>query len=158
VKDEKSTARILQMKEKYDAAVLSGVEAKKVDQEVERMRRMRPKRSHKVVVDMDSFYYSCAIAKHVEEGTPPTYNGAHLNDMPVVVGGGMILTSNYEARKFGVRSAMAGFIADRLVNELSKGKIKLLHLPSDYQYYNAKSSQVRLERSDSKSDKEFSHY
>ena len=39
-------------------------------------------------------------------------------------------TSNYVARKYGVRSAMAGFIADKLVDELSGGKEKLTHVTS----------------------------
>ena len=114
-----------------------------IDALVDKYRGNRPKESNKIVVDMDSFYYSCALARHKEEGTEPTYQGVHLNQIPVVVGGGMILTSNYEARKYGVRSAMAGFIADQLVTELSNGKVKLLHLKSDHKYYAAKSAQVR---------------
>ncbi len=42
-----------------------------------------------------------------------------LKDKPVAVGGiGMISTANYVARKYGVRSAMPGFIAKQLCPEL----------------------------------------
>lgn len=40
-------------------------------------------------------------------------------DKPMAVGGiGMISTANYVARKFGVRSAMPGFIARKLCPQL----------------------------------------
>jgi nucleotidyltransferase/DNA polymerase involved in DNA repair len=46
----------------------------------------------------------------VEERDQPA-----LKDKPMAVGGmGMICTANYVARKFGVRSAMPGFIAKKL--------------------------------------------
>lgn len=51
-------------------------------------------------MDMDAFFAS------VEERDAP-----HLKGVPMAVGGmGMITTANYHARKFGVRSAMPGFI------------------------------------------------
>ncbi len=59
-------------------------------------------------VDMDAFYAS------VEQLDAPA-----LADVPMAVGGiGMICTANYHARKFGVRSAMPGFIARRLCPQL----------------------------------------
>uniref|UniRef100_A0A061R8V8 DNA polymerase kappa n=1 Tax=Tetraselmis sp. GSL018 TaxID=582737 RepID=A0A061R8V8_9CHLO len=59
-------------------------------------------------VDMDAFYAA------VEERDNPS-----LKDVPMAVGGtGMITTANYKARRFGVRSAMPGFIARRLCPEL----------------------------------------
>jgi DNA polymerase kappa len=147
VKDEKSNGRIEEMKMKFEkeggSSHLGSAAKTGIDLLVDKYRRSRPRESNKVVIDMDSFYYSCALARHKEEGTQPSHQGVHLNQMPVVVGGGMILTSNYEARKYGVRSAMAGFIADKLVAELSKGKVKLLHLKSDHKYYAEKSAQVR---------------
>lgn len=57
---------------------------------------------------MDAFYAS------VEQLDAPA-----LADVPMAVGGiGMICTANYHARKFGVRSAMPGFIARRLCPQL----------------------------------------
>lgn len=58
--------------------------------------------------DMDMFFAAVEIK----------YNPS-LADKPVAVGSmAMISTSNYVARKFGVRSAMAGFIAKKLCPEL----------------------------------------
>jgi nucleotidyltransferase/DNA polymerase involved in DNA repair len=57
-----------------------------------------------VVVDMDAFYAAC------EELSDPSLKGTAF-----AVGSiGMISTASYEARKYGVRSAMAGFIALKL--------------------------------------------
>jgi len=61
-----------------------------------------------VHVDMDMFYAA------VEMRDEPT-----LKDKPMAVGGmGMLSTSNYLARRFGVRAAMPGFIAKKLCPEL----------------------------------------
>ena len=55
-------------------------------------------------VDMDAFYAAVEIRDN------PDYAS-----IPMAVGGiGMITTANYEARKYGVRSAMPGFIALKL--------------------------------------------
>ncbi|TQD98199.1 hypothetical protein C1H46_016153 [Malus baccata] len=57
-----------------------------------------------VHVDMDAFYAA------VETLSDPSLKGK-----PMAVGGmSMISTANYEARKFGVRAAMPGFIARKL--------------------------------------------
>ena len=57
-------------------------------------------------VDMDAFYAS------VEELDNPDLKGK-----PLAVGGsekrGVVSAANYEARKFGVRSAMSGFQAKK---------------------------------------------
>lgn len=66
-------------------------------------------------------------------------NHPELEDKPACVGRGMILTSNYVARRYGVRSAMAGFIGDKLVAELSNGRERLIHVPSNYVLYKEKS-------------------
>ena len=60
------------------------------------------------VVDMDMFFAS------VEMRDDPTLKGKAF----AVGGMGMISTANYEARKYGVRSAMPGFIARKLCPEL----------------------------------------
>jgi len=59
-------------------------------------------------IDMDSFYASVEIAEK-----------PHLRNRPVAVAGrsetrGVVTTCNYEARKFGVRSAMPSVTAKRL--------------------------------------------
>lgn len=60
-----------------------------------------------VHVDMDAFYAS------VEQLDHPEWRG-----LPVIVGSdsrrGVVATASYEARRFGVRSAMPGVTAKRL--------------------------------------------
>lgn len=53
--------------------------------------------------DLDAFFAS------VEQRDDPK-----LRDRPVIVGGGVVLAASYEARAFGVRSAMGGGTARRL--------------------------------------------
>jgi DNA polymerase-4 len=57
--------------------------------------------------DLDSFYAS------VEQRDEPRLRGR-----PVVVGGGVVLAASYEAKAFGVRSAMGGRQARRLCPEI----------------------------------------
>nr|XP_043621769.1 DNA polymerase kappa [Erigeron canadensis] len=69
-------------------------------------------------VDMDAFYAA------VETLSNPALKGK-----PMAVGGmSMISTANYEARKFGVRAAMPGFIACKLCPEL-------IFVPVDFKKY-----------------------
>ena len=57
---------------------------------------------------MDAFYAACEIR-----------DDPSLKDKPIAVGDkNMIMTTNYEARKFGVRSGMPGFIGKKLCPEL----------------------------------------
>src|SRR6202000_2086767 len=53
--------------------------------------------------DLDSFYAS------VEQRDDPRLRGR-----PVIVGGGVVLAASYEARRYGVRTAMSGGQAMRL--------------------------------------------
>ena len=53
--------------------------------------------------DMDCFYAS------IEMRDNPKYKG-----IPLVVGGGVVTTANYEARKYGIHSAMSVFEAKKL--------------------------------------------
>ncbi|KAK9056621.1 hypothetical protein SSX86_023983 [Deinandra increscens subsp. villosa] len=69
-------------------------------------------------VDMDAFYAA------VETLSNPSLKGR-----PMAVGSmSMISTANYEARKFGVRAAMPGFIACKLCPEL-------IFVPTDFKKY-----------------------
>ncbi|XP_022953079.1 DNA polymerase kappa isoform X2 [Cucurbita moschata] len=77
-------------------------------------------------VDMDAFYAA------VETLSNPLLEGK-----PMAVGSmSMISTANYEARKYGVRAAMPGFIARRLCPEL-------IFVPTDFKKYNYYSDLAR---------------
>ena len=79
-----------------------------------------------VHVDMDMFYAA------VEMRDDPS-----LKSKPMAVGGmGMLSTSNYQARKFGVRAGMPGFIGKKLCPEL-------ILVKPNFTKYKAASSIVR---------------
>ncbi|KAJ3570389.1 hypothetical protein NP233_g4438 [Leucocoprinus birnbaumii] len=60
-----------------------------------------------VHVDMDAFYASVELL-----------NNPKLAGKPFGVGRGVLTTASYEARKYGVRSGMAGFVAKKLCPDL----------------------------------------
>eukprot|EP00794_Sanderia_malayensis_P020641 gene20641-22676_t len=67
-----------------------------------------------------------------------TRDDPSLKDIPMAVGSSsMLCTSNYNARKYGVRAAMPGFIAKKLCPHL---KI----IPTHFEKYKNVSSQVRM--------------
>ncbi len=80
-------------------------------------------------VDMDAFYASVEQHDHPE-----------LKGKPVAVGGGskrgVVSAASYEARKFGVRSAMSGFLAKRNCPDL-------IFVKPRYDRYKEVSQQVR---------------
>ncbi|NJO37694.1 MAG: DNA polymerase IV [Rhizobiales bacterium] len=80
-------------------------------------------------IDMDAFYASVEQRDHPE-----------LRGRPVAVGGGghrgVVMAASYEARKFGVRSAMPGFKARRLCPEL-------IFVKTRFDAYKAASRQIR---------------
>jgi DNA polymerase-4 len=80
-------------------------------------------------VDMDAFYAS------VEQLDNPDLKGK-----PIAVGGGgkrgVISAASYEARKFGVKSAMAGNLAAKLCPDL-------IFVPANFKRYNEISQKVK---------------
>ncbi len=80
-------------------------------------------------VDMDAFYAS------VEQLDNPELRGK-----PLAVGGssarGVVAAASYEARKFGVRSAMSGAMAQRLCPEL-------IFVKTNFERYKEVSKQIR---------------
>lgn len=80
---------------------------------------------HIVHLDCDAFYAA------VEQLDRP-----ELADLPFAVGGGVLTTCNYVARRFGCRSGMAGFVAKKLCPQL-------ILLPLNFDKYTAKAREVR---------------
>ncbi|KAL8417882.1 hypothetical protein RB594_001485 [Gaeumannomyces avenae] len=78
-----------------------------------------------VHIDADAFYAACELLDRPE-----------LADVPFAVGGGVLTTCNYVARKFGIRSGMAGFVAKKICPELVLLKL-------NFDKYNAKAAEVR---------------
>ncbi|ELT96692.1 hypothetical protein CAPTEDRAFT_210052 [Capitella teleta] len=79
-----------------------------------------------VHIDMDAFYAA------VEMRDNPS-----LKNIPMAVGGSaMLSTSNYEARRFGVRAAMPGFIAKKLCPDL-------VIVPTNFDKYRQVSKDVK---------------
>lgn len=86
--------------------------------------------SRKIIhIDMDAFYAS------IEQRDDPSLRGK-----PIAVGGGgargVVATASYEARKFGVHSAMSGFRARQLCPQL-------IFVPTRFEVYRQVSQQVR---------------
>jgi DNA polymerase kappa len=136
-RDEKVNARIAELRKVLERraaqkALWRRHLEEQIDQEVPAIISQRSPRSTCVVVDMDMFYMACEMLERPE-----------LVDKPACVGRNMITTSNYVARKYGVRSAMAGYIGDRLVQELSNGQERLIHVPHNFELYRQKSETVR---------------
>jgi DNA polymerase kappa len=139
--DENSNKRIAEMKHRLsekdnntaNKMWRDEMERTSIDPQLEKYRSKRRPLSTCVVIDMDSFFISCHILDQ-----------PHLAHVPACVGGSsMISTSNYVARRYGVRAAMPGYLGRTLVNELSRGKETLTFVKSDFNLYKKKSAEVR---------------
>ncbi|KAF2717124.1 DNA/RNA polymerase [Polychaeton citri CBS 116435] len=129
--------RILAKKRELERIESSGglrQELKKADEHIAKLECERDLSQAVVHIDCDAFYAA------VEELDRP-----ELREVPFAVGKGVLTTCNYIARKYGCRSGMAGFVADKLCPEL-------IHLPLNFAKYTAKAKEVRavLEQYDPK--------
>lgn len=82
------------------------------------------------LVDMNAFFISCESTRHPEiAGKPAAVAGDPENRT------GIILTANYEARKYGIRTTMVLREAFRLCPDL-------VVIPPDHRFYEEKSSEL----------------
>ncbi|RKP14834.1 hypothetical protein BJ684DRAFT_7950, partial [Piptocephalis cylindrospora] len=109
-KDQAAKAKIDEMRKQHERYKLqdSSLAEREIDSYWKELEMTRDLSRTIVHVDMDAFFAS------VEELLNPS-----LKDVPMAVGSmAMISTANYHARKFGVRSAMPGYIAKKLCPQL----------------------------------------
>ncbi|KAI5921051.1 hypothetical protein F4810DRAFT_702529 [Camillea tinctor] len=127
VKDKVLTQKIdqiLEKKRRLEKLDLTR-ELRAADQLIAQLELSRDLTQHIVHVDCDAFYAA------VEQLDRP-----EIEHVPFAVGGGVLTTCNYVARKFGVRSGMAGFVAKKLCPDL-------LLLRPNFDKYSAKAQEVR---------------
>ncbi|KAI0315702.1 hypothetical protein OF83DRAFT_1061610, partial [Amylostereum chailletii] len=109
-KDKDLTERITRILKQRDEA-LKGVDLEKVERKVDHMldelEAERDLSQIIVHVDMDAFYANTELLHRPD-----------LTGKPFGVGKGVLTTASYEARTYGVRSGMPGFIAQKLCPEL----------------------------------------
>ncbi|KAF5380614.1 hypothetical protein D9615_004634 [Tricholomella constricta] len=109
-KDKDLTGRIEKILKQRDD-VLRGVDIKTVEQSADRLiaelESYRDLSQIIVHVDMDAFYANVELL-----------DNSDLEGKPFGVGHGVLTTASYEARKYGVRSGMPGFIAKKLCADL----------------------------------------
>ncbi|KAJ3603842.1 hypothetical protein NHX12_028583 [Muraenolepis orangiensis] len=102
------------------------METSKVERMMHELDMRRDLRRVIVHVDMDAFYAAVEMRDCPE-----------LKDKPMAVGSmSMLSTSNYHARKFGVRAGMPGFIAKKLCPNL-------VIVPTNFDKYRAVSTEIR---------------
>lgn len=120
--------RILAKKRELESIEAQGGlknELKKADDYIAELEYGRDLSQAVVHIDCDAFYAA------VEELDRP-----ELKELPFAVGMGVLTTCNYIARKFGCRSGMAGFVAEKLCPQL-------IRLPLNFDKYTAKAKEVR---------------
>ncbi|KAH9466134.1 hypothetical protein Pst134EB_001200 [Puccinia striiformis f. sp. tritici] len=128
-KDARLTSQIEELRIKLDRqlAMRRGnldFEAQEAEQTAEALERTRVLDQIIVCVDADAFFCS------VEEMYDPTLKGKAF-----AVGSGVLTTASYEARKWGCRSAMAGYIASKLCPHL-------IFVEPDFKKYQAASDSI----------------
>lgn len=116
--------RILKLKAQLDKLDLKH-DLRRADAYITEQELSRDLSQYIVHIDCDAFYAA------VEEIDRP-----ELKEVPMAVGQGVLTTCNYEARKYGCRSAMAGFVALKLCPQL-------ICLPLNFEKYTAKAREVR---------------
>ncbi|KAK0713874.1 hypothetical protein B0T26DRAFT_649853 [Lasiosphaeria miniovina] len=126
-KDKVLTAKIEQMlAKKSDIETLDlSHDLRAADSCISQLEIERDLTQHIVHIDCDAFYAAVELLDRPE-----------LENLPFAVGGGVLTTCNYVARRFGCRSGMAGFVAKKLCPEL-------VLLPLNFNKYNAKAAEVR---------------
>lgn len=117
-------ARILKAKARLETQDLSH-DLRRADQLLSELESTRDLTQYVVHVDCDAFFAA------VEELDRP-----ELRTVPMAVGKGVLTTCNYKARKFGVRSGMASFVAMKLCPQL-------VLLSQNYEKYGAKAKEIR---------------
>ncbi|CAG8587264.1 2526_t:CDS:10 [Ambispora leptoticha] len=128
IKDAAVTARINKILKNYNTVKKLDLsqEFAIVETKLKEIESIRDFTQTIVHVDMDAFYAS------VEERDNP-----ELRTKPMAVGNDMMLsTANYEARKYGVRSALPGFIAKKLCPQL-------IIIPVSWKKYELVTSQIQ---------------
>lgn len=128
VKDRNLTEkinRILLKKSQLEGLNLS-TDLRRADDYIAQLELSRDLSQKVLHIDCDAFYAT------VEELERP-----ELKKVPMAVGKGVLTTCNYEARKYGCRSGMAGFVATKLCPDL-------ICLPMNFAKYNAKAKEVRI--------------
>jgi DNA polymerase kappa len=116
--------RILETKKQLEKLDLAH-DRRKADECIAELELSRDLSQTIVHIDCDAFYAA------VEELDRP-----ELKELPFAVGGGVLTTCNYHARKFGCRSGMAGFVAKKLCPGL-------IFIPLNFDKYTAKAQEVR---------------
>ncbi|KAJ9150288.1 DNA/RNA polymerase [Pleurostoma richardsiae] len=117
-------SQILTKKRRLEQLDLSR-ELRQADTLIAQLELSRDLSQYIVHVDCDAFYAAVELLDRPE-----------LRDIPFAVGGGVLTTCNYVARRFGCRSGMAGFVAKKLCPDL-------VLLPLNFDKYIAKASEVR---------------
>jgi DNA polymerase kappa len=127
VKDKTLTSkidRILKRKAQLEKLDLKS-DLRRADDYIASLELSRDLTQTIVHIDCDAFYAAVEELDHPE-----------LREVPFAVGKGVLTTCNYHARKFGCRSAMAGFVAKKLCPQL-------VFLPLNFDKYTAKAKEVR---------------